>query len=150
MKVIPVKVKRRNAFIDELCLLKDIDEYEAEYLRETAEQGARVFWEALHRVCGRRSAEYMLQIAEKNVEMAEFVYTEMEGKLGELFMDWGDIAQAMIQWYMISTCAQELAKYESRELYDRVTICVEQTKGYLESVIRNRAGGLIREEGNLH
>ena len=150
MIILPVEIKRRRAFIDELCLLNDMDQYEKRYLQETAEQGARAFWEALHRVCGRRSAEYMLQIAEKCVEMVEFGYQEIEGNQDEPIMDWGDIAQIMIQWHMIGVCAQELAKYESRELYGRITVCVGQTKGYLESVIRGRADGLIQTGESLN
>ena len=117
MDILPVKVKRRRAFIDELCLLKDISEYEIEYLRKMADQGEHPFWQALRAVCGRQSGEFILQIAKKSVSMVEQGYREIEEPTHEPAMDWGDIALVMIQWHMVGVCAQEMAKYENQELY---------------------------------
>ena len=146
MSVLPNDEKRRRAFIDELCLLKDMDEYELEYLHEMEDKGERIFWEALHDVCGVWSREYILQIAEKSVEMVEYGYKEIEEKQDGVVMEWGDIVLVMIQWHMVGVCALELAKYEKQELYREVKICVEQTKGYLRSVIESRTHGIVWQE----
>ncbi len=148
MNILPNAVKRRRAFIIELSVLKDIDEYELEYLREMADMGERPFWQAFHSVCGKQSGERILEIAKICADMVEHGYKEIMEVSDEPRMDWGDVALVMIQWHMIGVCAQEMAQYENQELCSAVRSCVAQTEGYLAKVIESRMGGMIRLEEN--
>ena len=127
MNILPIDIKRRLAFIEELRLLRDLAEHEIEYLREMADHGEAAFWEGVGCVCGEKRSEYILNIAEKSERMVKALFAQMGAQRSALDPKQSDAVLGMIQWHMIGVCAQELAGHENPALDRRINEGVERT-----------------------
>ena len=135
MNILPIDIKRRRAFIEELRLLRDLAEHEIEYLWEMAGHGELAFWEGLRSLCGEKSGAYILNIAEKSEGRAKALFDQMDLQKNVFDLKQGDAVLDMIQWHMIGVCAQELGKHENPALSRKVNEVVERTQGWLALAI---------------
>ena len=133
MNILPIDIKRRLAFIEELRLLRDLAEHEIEYLREMADHGEAAFWEGVGSVCGEQAKTYIQKIAEKCAELVDVGLKELGDNPLEL--KHGKVMKSIVEHYMIVLCALELAQYENTELYKCVNSCAERALACLSAVI---------------
>ena len=133
MNDLPNYVNRRIAFIGELCLLRDFDRFEVEYLQDMAVKGERPFWKAIQHICREQTKHFILKIALKCAELVEGGLKELGDNPLELKHSMA--MASIVERYMISLCALELAQYENAELYKRVNGCAEHALACLSAAI---------------
>ena len=119
MNTMPIDVRRRMMFVDDLRSMKEMDVCEIEYLKEAARKGSDSFLEALCHVCGRETSAYIRRIAESCFGRAELILDQMEERRmqAEIDQQWEDCLWLMMGCYMVSTCAAEMAKCIDQELH---------------------------------
>jgi len=124
MNTMPIDVRRRMMFVDDLRSIKEMDAYEVECLKEAAQKGSESFLEAVYRVCGRETSAYIRRIAESCFGRAELILDQMKERsvLAEIDQQWEDGLWLMMGCYMVSTCAAEMAKCIDQELHRAVML----------------------------